>query len=93
MSRPETQEENFCELGTVAVRPASWGRGIGKCLVQKFVEEARKKSAHKVYLTTDAKNNHTTNQFYQSLQFRLAQTFLTPNRRVMNEYELDLRKH
>jgi colanic acid biosynthesis glycosyl transferase WcaI len=92
MSRPETQEERFCELASVAVRPLSAGRGIGRTLVQALVEEARKRAARKVYLTTDAKDNRATNKFYQSLGFRLAETFLTPNRRVMNEYEIDLDK-
>jgi len=92
MSRPETQNENFCELASVAVRPLSSGRGVGKDLVRHFICEAKNKSAYKIYLTTDADNNVKTNEFYRGLQFRLAQTFLSPGRRAMNEYELDLRE-
>ena len=93
MVRPETQEELNCELSSIAVRPAVWGRGIGKALMRSFIEVARNKSAKAIYLTTDAKDNDRTNDFYLSFKFRLSETFLTPSRRVMHEYILELQNN
>jgi glycosyltransferase involved in cell wall biosynthesis/ribosomal protein S18 acetylase RimI-like enzyme len=86
MSRPETQKENFCELASMAVRPVSMRCGVGKVLVRAFLDRTREMGVAKVYLTTDAKNNDATNNFYLQLGFQLADVFQTPRGRRLNEF-------
>jgi colanic acid biosynthesis glycosyl transferase WcaI len=90
MARPETQKPQFCELSSIAVRPSSANRGVGKALIRAFVERASELNAAKVYLTTDAKDNVSTNAFYERLNFTLSDVFTTPSGRVLNEYVLPL---
>ncbi|MHC4389027.1 MAG: GNAT family N-acetyltransferase [Planctomycetota bacterium] len=76
-------------LSSVAVAPESQGRGIGRALVGRWVEEVRCRGGKGCYLTTDANNNDRINTFYQKLGWKIESTYKTPEGRVMNRYVLD----
>jgi ribosomal protein S18 acetylase RimI-like enzyme len=73
-------------LMSIAVLPNFAGKGVGKKLVHAFATELNKRGCEKFCLTTDALENERTNLFYQSLGFKLARTYSTTEKRVMNEY-------
>jgi ribosomal protein S18 acetylase RimI-like enzyme len=91
MGRPETQNTNYCELSSIAVRPAAAKRGLGKALIEAFLARASEMQAAKVYLTTDANNNDAVNAFYRRLNFALTEAFTTPSGRILNEYAMPLK--
>jgi len=78
------------ELSSLAVRPTAQGKGIGRRLVNAFLEAARRAPASVVSLTTDAKDNDDVNAFYQRAGFQLASRRSSASR-PMNEYEIHLR--
>lgn len=78
------------ELSSLAVRPSSQGKGIGRRLVQTFLESARRTPAAVVSLTTDARRNDDVNAFYERFGFGLARRRSSAGR-LMNEYEIRLR--
>lgn len=84
------RSEGTATLMSIAVDPGVQGVGLGKGLVLAFIEEAARRGASKVDLTTDRDANERTNAFYRSLGFRVARELTTPEGRVMNEYEFDL---
>jgi len=77
-------------LFSIAVSPESQNKGIGKLLVQEFLSEMRRRGMRKVNLTTDKEGNEAVNAFYKRLGFRLSRSFVTPERRWMNEYSINL---
>ncbi len=77
-------------LMSLGVDPAAQGLGAGKALVAAFLEEARKRGSRTTDLTTDMVENERTNAFYRGLGFRVAREIVTPERRILNEYEIDL---
>jgi len=77
-------------LMSVAVRPESEGKGIGKKLVKAFCQELAKRGIRTACLTTDRDNNDRVNQFYQKLGFRLSRYYVTPEGRAMNEYVIQV---
>ena len=94
-SKPR-QEQVFEKCGllmSIAVHPECQGQGIGKQLVNAFLEEAHQCGADYVNLTTDAENNDAVNIFYQSIGFNKYRTFTTPEKRIMNEYVIQLKKN
>jgi glycosyltransferase involved in cell wall biosynthesis/ribosomal protein S18 acetylase RimI-like enzyme len=80
---------NSALLMSVAVSQQAQGRGIGRQLVQAFLDEAFQRGLAAVTLTTDAANNEAVNAFYQGLGFYLSRTFKTPEGRLMNAYVHD----
>jgi ribosomal protein S18 acetylase RimI-like enzyme len=87
------QAESSGKCGTlmsIAVAPQTQGMGIGKQLVQAFLDEAALRGLTDVNLTTDRRNNEATNQFYLRYGFQLAHTYTTPEGREMNEYRIKL---
>lgn len=87
------ESESACaqaSLMSIAVRPDTQGRGLGKRLVQAFGQELLGRGIFTFSLTTDKDNNEATNSFYRNLGFRLFRTYLTPERRAMNEYLITL---
>jgi len=82
--------EGTSTLMSIAVDPSVQGVGAGKALVLGFIDEAARRGAVRVDLTTDKEGNDRTNSFYRSLGFSVAREIVTPERRVLNEYELDL---
>ena len=88
LSRPSTtpKDPKVAELSSIAVLPEYQGKGIGKSLVNAFIQEVKKRGGKFIYLTTDACNNETVNRFYQKIGFKLKRSFETPEKRKMNEY-------
>lgn len=82
--------EGTATLMSLGVDPATQGLGAGRALVQAFLAEAGRRGARKVDLTTDQAGNERTNRFYAALGFRVARTIVTPEQRILNEYEIDL---
>jgi GNAT superfamily N-acetyltransferase len=77
-------------LSSIAVSPKVQGRGIGQALVERWVEEVKRRGHIGCYLTTDANDNDKINNFYQKLGWKIESTYTTPEGRVMNRYILDL---
>jgi ribosomal protein S18 acetylase RimI-like enzyme len=87
VSEFSSEEKKKCsELASIGVNPKFSGQGLGKSLVNAFLEMSQKLGAEVVYLTTDASDNDKVNQFYLSLGFKLNNTFLAYSNRLMNEY-------
>jgi len=78
-----------CELSSIAVAPEAGGNGLGKALVQAFIEKARFMKAECVYLTTDADGNESANAVYRQVGFQHTQRFLQRKGRWMNEYVIN----
>lgn len=78
------------ELSSLAVRPSVRGRGVGRRLVQAFIDSVRGTPATFVSLTTDARENDEVNAFYERFGFGLARRRSSAGR-LMNEYEIRLR--
>jgi ribosomal protein S18 acetylase RimI-like enzyme len=78
--------DRSCELSSIAVAPEASGNGLGKALVQAFVEQSRSMDAQYVYLTTDADGNESANSLYRQVGFQQTQRFLQRQGRWMNEY-------
>ena len=81
------------ELSSIGVIPAAQGQGIGRKLVAAFLEHSERMGARQVSLTTDALDNHTVNQFYQSLGFQIVDTIGAPGQRQMHSYLFRLDDH
>jgi ribosomal protein S18 acetylase RimI-like enzyme len=82
--------EGTATLMSLGVDPSAQGCGVGKRLVRAFLKEASQKGSLRVDLTTDKKENASANAFYQSLGFKVVREIVTPENRVLNEYEIDL---
>lgn len=78
-------------LMSIGVDPAVQGTGAGKALVLAFFDEARRRGASVVDLTTDKVENERTNAFYRALGLVVAREIVTPEGRILNEYEIDVR--
>jgi len=78
-------------LSSIAVAPTAQGRGVGRALGLRWVEEARRRGADGCFLTTDAEGNDGTNTFYQRLGWRRQSSFVTPEGRRMNRYIVDFK--
>jgi ribosomal protein S18 acetylase RimI-like enzyme len=76
-------------LSSVAVAPEAQAMGIGKALVESWTAEVQRRGATGCYLTTDACNNTAVNDFYKSIGWRIATTFVTPEGRQMHCYVYD----
>ena len=76
-------------LSSVAVDQNIQRSGVGKKLVGYWVDEARRRGASGCYLTTDADGNNKVNDFYQSLNWRIENTYTTPEGRRMYYYVYD----
>lgn len=83
-----TGDPAAAELMSIAMHPTAQGKGMGRQLVLKFLEEARGRGAVRVSLATDRWSNDRVNTFYQGLGFTLAGRFKTEMEREMNEYEI-----
>lgn len=89
-SAAATKVDKCGTLMSIAVLPDTQGSGIGKRLVQAFLQEAANRGLNQVDLTTDRENNEATNNFYKNLGFTCTRSFVTPEGRAMNEYVIDL---
>jgi ribosomal protein S18 acetylase RimI-like enzyme len=80
--------ERTALLMSIAVSPDTQRSGVGRALNEAFLNEAFGRGSHRVILTTDRIDNDAANRFYRQQGFRLARTFVTPEGREMNEYEI-----
>ncbi|NSW52325.1 MAG: GNAT family N-acetyltransferase [Anaerolineae bacterium] len=80
--------DHSATLMSIAVSPEHQGKGIGDALVKAFVSEAKQRGCGAINLTTDRLENDAVNHFYRKMGFELVRTFVTPEGRAMNEYEL-----
>ncbi len=72
-------------LLSICVDPSFSGKGIGTTLLSQLEDELRKRAVKGYYLTTDADNNQSANQFYLKNEFVFYTSFLQGNRK-MNLY-------
>lgn len=77
-------------LSSIAVLPEAQGRGVGKALIEHWLEEVRSRGVLGAFLTTDAIGNEAVNAFYLGTGWRVAGSYSTPEGRRMNRYEKDL---
>jgi ribosomal protein S18 acetylase RimI-like enzyme len=77
-------------LMSIGVAPDWAGHGVGRQLVEVFLDAMRRRGVPAVSLITDRDGNDRINRFYQSLGFRVARTHVSPEGRWMNEYLKDL---
>jgi len=75
---------------SIAILPEYQNKGIGKALVQEFLNEMQQCGMRQVNLTTDKDGNDAVNAFYARLGFQLVRSFVTPEGRWMNEYTISL---
>jgi glycosyltransferase involved in cell wall biosynthesis/ribosomal protein S18 acetylase RimI-like enzyme len=75
-----------CELSSIAVMPEAAGRGVGKTLLEAFLDRSWAEDAQCVYLTTDADANDAANALYRDIGFQHSRRFLQKKGRWMNEY-------
>jgi GNAT superfamily N-acetyltransferase len=86
-SRETTPADTMaCELSSIAVAPVAAGRGIGRQLLEAFMDRASNIGAGHVRLTTDAIANSGANTFYASAGFTLRRRVEGIDGRIMNEY-------
>jgi len=83
-------EPGTATLMSIAVLPGYQNKGIGKALVQEFLNEMQRRGMRRVNLTTDKDGNDAVNAFYCHLGFQLVRSFMTPEGRRMNEYAISL---
>ena len=82
-------DKNRALLSSVCVHPKAQRLGIGKRLVDQWVNEASARGVSGCFLTTDANDNEAVNSFYQRTGWHLESTYLTPEGRRMNRYVYD----
>ena len=76
-------------LSSIAVKKNVQGKGIGKTLIKRWLEEVNKRGACGCYLTTDSIENEGVNSFYQRLGWRIDSTYSAPDGRKINRYIFD----
>jgi ribosomal protein S18 acetylase RimI-like enzyme len=73
-------------LSSIAVIPEAQGQGVGGILINKWLDEARKRGVFCCFLTTDAEHNDEVNLFYSGSGWKIDSVFRTPEGRKMNRY-------
>ena len=76
-------------LSSIVVDPDARRGGVGRRLVEAYLEEAQRRGMPGVFLTTDRDDNEVVNGFYQRLGWTIDSTFVTPQGRHMNRYVRD----
>ena len=89
-SKLEVSTMYSASLLSICVSPAHVGKGIGKILLTTLENELRLRKRNGYYLTTDAHNNYSTNQFYLNFGFNLYGSY-SQGKRIMNIYVKDIK--
>jgi ribosomal protein S18 acetylase RimI-like enzyme len=76
------------ELTYIGVSPAHQGKGLGRTLLNKFIEQSRTKGYHSVVLSVEQENT-TATALYEKSGFRIIKTF-TEGRYQRHRMELTL---
>lgn len=84
--------EGYALLSSIAVAPGFQRHGIGKILVQGWIETVRMRGSRAAYLTTDADHNESVNAFYQKSGWLLERSYVTREGRAMNRYVFDFHR-
>lgn len=79
-------------LSSIAVSPDCQKGGVGRALVNRWVQEVVKRGGTGCFLTTDADGNEAVNAFYQKLGWKIEASYATPEGRRMNRYVYDIVK-
>ena len=88
---PQASEQpGTATLFSIGVHSHHQCQGVGTALVQRFLVEMSSQKLERVNLTTDRDGKEAVNGFYRRLGFELAQSFVTPEGRWMNEYTIHL---
>lgn len=75
------------ELSSIGVLQQAKGKGIGRDLLEHFIDASSQEGKYKyIYLTTDAINNDPVNRFYSNNGFCLDHSFYSQKRK-MNLYK------
>lgn len=80
------KEEAYVELASICVNPKVGSKGIGSKLIDKLKEITDFTVYKYINLETDACDNDAVNKFYIKNGFQLARSYVTAERRNMNEY-------
>lgn len=85
---PSTSKRNeqYIEISSIAVDPATQTKGVGSQLISCLVEMFKDSGISIIRLETDAVGNDQINHFYQKNGFSLEQESVTPEGRKMNHY-------
>ena len=83
-------DTNLCELSSIGVNPNTMGRGVGKSLVQAFINEAVTYESNLVYLYTDKNSNERVNRFYQEMGFIVNRSFVSFGNREIVEFHYNI---
>ena len=78
-------------LSSIAVAPAGQRTGVGRALMENWLNAVQAQGMLGAYLTTDANNNEAVNRFYQRFGWWVELTYVTREGRMMNRYIIDLR--
>ena len=76
-------------LSSIAVDPHVQCSGVGRLLVQAFLDKVREAGLTGAFLTTDQAGNDRVNKFYRDLGWTLEGSYVTPEGRPMNRYVRD----
>jgi len=90
---PEGDSVPRALLSSISVAPEAQGRGVGQALVEAWLFEVRRRGGQGAFLTTDAEGDEAVNCFYQRLGWKLESSYTTAQKRRMNRYIYDFRKH
>ncbi len=82
--------DDIAGLFSIGVVPECQGIGVGKKLIEEFLDKAKKRGCKRVFLTTDHDQNDTVNSFYQKLGFNIERQYVMPEGRRMNEYWINV---
>lgn len=78
--------QNVAGLFSIGVLPDNHCLGIGKFLVNAFLNDARLRGCERVYLSTDRDNNESVNNFYIKNGFKINFQYTSREGRRMNQY-------
>ena len=76
-------------LSSIAVSPDCQECGVGRALVQRWMQEVAGRGAVGCFLTTDADQNEAVNAFYQKLGWHIESSYATAEGRHMHRYIYD----
>jgi ribosomal protein S18 acetylase RimI-like enzyme len=77
-------------LSSICVDPLYERQGLGRSLLDAWIREVAARGVDAASLSTDADNNDAVNAFYRSQGWQLADTYATPEGRLMNHYAIPL---